>query len=532
MRIVLATASLLFLGLMPQPARLQEVQFVWSGAVTAQSARVKAKLIADSAEARLAVSEQPDLDFPVYSNWDTAITVENNRVVSFAISGLNSNTQYYYGVEVGGSIDTLAIGKFHTFPTGTANFTLALGSCAQTNSNHAVFQTIGSLNPLFFFHLGDMHYQNIAVNNPDLFRQAFETVMGSANQSSLCRNIAIAYMWDDHDYGPNNSDSTAAGKMAARQTYQEYVPHYPLVAGTDNVPIYFAFTVGRVRFVVCDSRSARSPFSATDNASKTMLGTEQKAWFKQELLNGVATHALIVWVNTLPWIGVTGDDGWHGYTNERAELANFIQSNNIKNLCMISGDAHMLAIDDGTNSYYAGGVGSGFPVFHSAALDQTGSIKGGPYSEGTFPGPGQFGLMTVMDSGDNIRVQWSGRNHNNVELVNYEFVYPVGISTDVGDDDRPSLPKEFVLHQNFPNPFNPDTKIQFELPKRANVSISIYNALGQQVRLLLNEIRPAGVYSVFWDGKDHFGVSVSSGVYFYRLVADEFVDTRKMVLVK
>jgi hypothetical protein len=89
---------------------------------------------------------------------------------------------------------------------------------------------------------------------------------------------------------------------------------------------------------------------------------------------------------------------------------------------MVSGDAHMLAIDDGANSDYAAGGGAAFPVMHAAALDRTGSVKGGPYSHGTFPGPGQFGLMSVIDSGGStITVKWSGRNSANAELVSHTF---------------------------------------------------------------------------------------------------------------
>jgi alkaline phosphatase D len=280
-------------------------------------------------------------------------------------------------------------------------------------------------------HMGDFHYENIGVNDPDLFRDAFETVLGSSTQSSLYRNVPIAYVWDDHDYGPNNSDSTAPGRTAARLTYQEYVPHYPLAAGTGDVPIYQTFSVGRVKFIVADSRSARSPASATDNASKTMLGVSQKTWFKQELLNADGVFPLIVWVNSLPWIGVTGDDGWYRYTIERREIADFIKDNGIAGLCMISGDAHMIAIDDGANSDYATGGGAGFPVMHAAALDRSGSVKGGPYSEGAFPGGGQFGLMTVTDTGGPmIDVLWSGRNWTDAELVSHSFSVFVGYGPD------------------------------------------------------------------------------------------------------
>jgi hypothetical protein len=88
---------------------------------------------------------------------------------------------------------------------------------------------------------------------------------------------------------------------------------------------------------------------------------------------------------------------------------------------MLSGDAHALAIDNGSNNTY-GGLSPGFPVFHAAALDRQGSEKGGPYSEGMFPGGGQFGLVTVHDDGGSmIEIEWSGRTYADEEIVSYRF---------------------------------------------------------------------------------------------------------------
>jgi len=428
-------------------ASASQVEFVWSGAVAPTSAVVKAKLVQDSGIARLAASLSPDFSFPVYSSWDTAITAENYRVVRLAVSGLTPRQRYYYAVEVNGQLDTGMVGRFETFPSDTGTFTIAMGSCAQTGSNSQSFAMIHSLGPLFFFHLGDMHYQNIGINDPNLFRQAYETVLSSPNQSRLYRDFATAYIWDDHDFGPNNSDSTSPSRAASRATYREYVPHYPLAAGDGDAPIYYAFDVGRVHFIVCDSRSARSPEFAIDDAAKTMLGTTQKARFKQELLNSKSNYPLLIWVNTLPWIGSPGGgDAWYEYTNERRELADFLKANGIKNICMLSGDAHMLAIDDGTNSDYATGGGAGFPVMHSASLDQTPSLKGGPYSHGAFPGRGQFGVMTVYDRQESLRVVWSGRDSINNELVGYSFVVcENGVKGDLNADGSFS-PGDVVAH--------------------------------------------------------------------------------------
>ncbi|MCH9031709.1 MAG: T9SS type A sorting domain-containing protein, partial [candidate division Zixibacteria bacterium] len=89
------------------------------------------------------------------------------------------------------------------------------------------------------------------------------------------------------------------------------------------------------------------------------------------------------------------------------------------------------------------------------------------------------------------------------------------------------VPDDFTLIGNYPNPFNPVTKITFGTPRAALVTISIYNILGQKVATLLNEERPAGYHTVIWDAS-----SATSGVYFYRLMADGFVEKRKMVLLK
>ncbi len=400
------------------------VQFIWSGAATSNSIIVKAKLTNDNSVGRLVYSTAPDLSSPNYSLPNTAIDSVNNRLIVFNVNSLTPNTQYYYGCEVDGVIDTAKLGRFKTFPADSGSFSFAFASCALTASNHAVFETIRSLNPLFFFHLGDFHYENISVDDPAVFRQKYEMVLASPNQSRLYRDIDFAYIWDDHDFGPNNSDSTAPGRTAARLTYEQYVPHYPLAAGESDNPIYFAFTVGRVRFIVTDSRSARSPATNQDNAAKTVLGVAQKQWFKQELATA-KSFPLVVWVSSFPWIGTTGDDGWYLYTYERRELANFIKDNELTNLCMISGDAHMVAIDDGSHSDYATGGGASFPVFHAAALDQAGSVKGGPYSEGAFPGGGRFGWFSVTDFNDSLKVDWIGKNSLNQTLVSYSFTKPV-----------------------------------------------------------------------------------------------------------
>lgn len=96
-----------------------------------------------------------------------------------------------------------------------------------------------------------------------------------------------------------------------------------------------------------------------------------------------------------------------------------------------------------------------------------------------------------------------------------------------------NLPKAYALNGNYPNPFNPKTKISFALPKASKVTLDVYNILGQKVRTLINGDMDAGYQSVEWDGTDDNGVGISSGVYLYKLKAgDSFTKVNKMTFLK
>jgi hypothetical protein len=94
------------------------------------------------------------------------------------------------------------------------------------------------------------------------------------------------------------------------------------------------------------------------------------------------------------------------------------------------------------------------------------------------------------------------------------------------------VPSQFALVQNFPNPFNPETTIAYDLSERAPVRLEIYDILGQRVRVLMDEVQVAGRYQVRWDGRNAQGQGVGSGVYFYRLQAGGFNQVRRMLLLK
>lgn len=315
------------------------------------------------------------------------------------------------------------IGSFQTLPPAgaPADFFIAFSGDAETGSDFRSFSAIRAENPLLFIHLGDLHYENISVNDQDVFHQAYDKVLKSPRQATLYREIPTIYVWDDHDYGPNNSDGTSITKPAAAAAYRSRVPHYPLEESTS---IYHSFDVGRVRFIVTDQRSAASPNSDTDNSSKTMLGTAQKTWFKNLLSN--SPGMLIVWVCPR-WFGkgaVAGGDSWGGFTTERTELADHIKANCLGRVIILAADLHTLAIDDGTNHDFATGGGCPIPIFQSAALDQSVFIgTDATYSEGgQFTNRGQYGTMEVSDPDTGaIRVTWHGCDSFSNELATLTF---------------------------------------------------------------------------------------------------------------
>ncbi|MCL4510350.1 MAG: T9SS type A sorting domain-containing protein, partial [Bacteroidetes bacterium] len=95
------------------------------------------------------------------------------------------------------------------------------------------------------------------------------------------------------------------------------------------------------------------------------------------------------------------------------------------------------------------------------------------------------------------------------------------------ENSRISTPKGFQLLQNYPNPFNPRTAIRYELPEQSRVLLKVFNTLGQQVITLIDKIDQPGEHTVQWDA-----TNVASGVYFYRLVAGRFVQTKKLILLR
>jgi len=349
----------------------------------------------------------------------------NGSIVMTNFKNLTKNSTYYYWLKQNSNnvfhsssqyITTSSyLGKFKTRPNGYEpyRFTASFASCMNSNTTATIFNKIKNYNPDVFFQIGDMFYWDNSqepastAQHESAYQNVFSSGSGylshgAANPNyfpNMLKNVAIDYMWDDHDYGNNNSDRTNVNKGHAALAVATMFPHVPFTAPTTPYisasvsvnfqPIYHSWKVGRTKFIFTDNRSEKDPYNPTDPAdpSKIIWSSAQQSWFMNEMRD--TTCPIKFWINTFPWEATNGfpyqgDDGWERYTYFREKIANFLTrfSGSIGKIIMLSGDAHMTAIDDGLYStWYGSGSRLSPPmtIYHSAPLDQNGSIKGGPY---------------------------------------------------------------------------------------------------------------------------------------------------------
>jgi len=166
------------------------------------------------------------------------------------------------------------------------------------------------------------------------------------------RQPDFLHVWDDHDFGVNNADRTFTGKADAMRAFDEYF----ILASRENIAperragLWQMESYGCADFFLLDVRAMRDPIGSADGPGKSILGAEQKAWLRRQLLASVAPWKVIF--STTPFNpGTKPKDGWGSYLRERNELVAFIRANNIQGIVFASGDIHSGgAIDDGTNS--------------------------------------------------------------------------------------------------------------------------------------------------------------------------------------
>jgi hypothetical protein len=138
------------------------------------------------------------------------------------------------------------------------------------------------------------------------------------------------------------------------------------------------------------------------------------------------------------------------------------------------------------------------------------------------PSNSQYNFKGILDD---IRIYDYALSHSEIRSL-YDIV------SFVNDESENNIPDQTILFQNYPNPFNSQTVISFQIKSATKVKLEVYNILGNKIHTLVDEFKSAGYYSESWDGKDDNGFQVPTGIYFYRLITDNYTQTKKLLIIK
>ena len=163
----------------------------------------------------------------------------------------------------------------------------------------------------------------------------------------------------------------------------------------------------------------------------------------------------------------------------------------------------------------------------------SGSARGVVIPAAARSAPGTYAVtFTAPASGPATLTIRSGFGNNQLTLYPLAVVAGGGSKPALSVADRGSLPIEFALGANYPNPFNPSTKFTISLPHDAHVIVAVYNVLGEKVKTLIDEQESAGYHTVEWNGRTEMNVEAGSGLYFIRMMSERFSAVNKVLMMR
>ncbi len=268
-------------------------------------------------------------------------TAADDHTVRITVTGLAPATRYYYRLLVDGVPDRYRLTPFatRTAPAGAAPFRLAFGSCArhQLDAEQPIFRAIGAAEPDVFFWLGDNIYADSA--SEWVFAEDYRRQRAIATTLPVMRSVPQLAIWDDHDFGINNSDATNPAREASLGAFRNYWAN-PAYGLPDAPGVFFQYAYGGVDFFMLDGRYNRTPNQGPDGPEKTLLGRRQGEWLREALRASRAPFKVLAcgsgWSSE---DGPTGDT-WGAFLSERNALFDFIRDERIEGVFLISGDTH------------------------------------------------------------------------------------------------------------------------------------------------------------------------------------------------
>jgi alkaline phosphatase D len=186
--------------------------------------------------------------------------------------------------------------------------------------------------------LGDNHYGD--TTDPNRLRDYLHMMRTVAGFTQVIRETPTYAIWDDHDYGPNNSDGTQPGKENSLRVFRQWWAN-PAAGEPDNPGCYFRFQRGDIDFFMLDVRYHRTPNNAPDDGTKTMLGARQLQWLLDGLAASRARYKVVA--SGSEWQTLTQPDCWSSFARERQKIFDHVTARGIEGLVLLSGDRHFTA---------------------------------------------------------------------------------------------------------------------------------------------------------------------------------------------
>ncbi|MBT2188318.1 alkaline phosphatase D family protein [Sphingobium nicotianae] len=268
---------------------------------------------------------------------------QDNYTLVIRIEGLQPGTTYHYRVLSNGKQDKYLRDtppqRVRTAPASPSRFRVAFGSCAriQNEAEQPIWRAIAKYEPDLFFWLGDNIYGDSttpAALVSEYQRQRFVPAF-----QPIGRTVPQLAIWDDHDFGLDNSDRTNPIRAQALEVFRQFWANPS--AGLPGTPgVFFDYSYGGVDFIFLDDRYHRAPDADEDTPQKEFLGKGQFEWLQQRLLASRAPFKVLACGSGWSRLKGPGGDSWAAYQHERTRLFDFIRDRKINGVVLLSGDTH------------------------------------------------------------------------------------------------------------------------------------------------------------------------------------------------
>ena len=267
---------------------------------------------------------------------------ENDFTAVIRIADLKPDTTYWYRVLVDGEVDRYRTqpSSAKTAPSQSQNFRVAFGSCARLarDPEQRIFRIVEAQSPDLFFWLGDNVYAD--AESTFAFADEYRRQRSVLSLQNVIRRIPQLAIWDDHDFGYNNSDGSFPFKDQSLTAFKQYWPN-PAYGEPGNPGVYFEYSYAGIDFFFLDGRYHRTPNATPDGPSKKFLGDLQTNWLKQRLLASRAPFKVLACGSGWSMADGPQGDTWAAFKTARDDLFDFIRDRRIGGVVCLSGDSHV-----------------------------------------------------------------------------------------------------------------------------------------------------------------------------------------------